>query len=88
MIVIEQGVRLVYHGKELMLPGTVLTVKSVRTYAVQPCTPIDMNDAYSGSIAGVFETMVMFSETGESEYNVRFFALEFHGIKPGTPIPA
>jgi hypothetical protein len=73
MIVIEQGVKLVYHGKELMLPGTVLTVKSVRTYAVQP---------------DVFETMAMFNETGESEYNVRFFALEFHGIKPGTPIPA
>lgn len=72
MIPIEDGVKLVYHGKELMLPGTVLTVKSVRTYAIEP---------------GVFETMAKFYESGESEYNIRFFFLEFHGIKPGTPIP-
>jgi hypothetical protein len=72
MIQVTNGLKLVYHGKELMLPGTVLTVKNVRTYAVEP---------------NVFETMVKFEETGESEYNVRFFFLEFHGIKPGTQIP-
>ncbi len=72
MIQVEEGVKLAYHGKELMAPGTVLTVKSVRTYAIDN---------------GVFETMVKFEETGESEYNVRFFIVEFHGIKPGTPIP-
>ena len=79
MILIKDGVKLVYHGKELMLPGTVLTVKSVRTYAIKPTE--QHHDP------GVFETMVKFEETGESEYNVRFFVLEFHGIKPGTPIP-
>jgi hypothetical protein len=60
MIVVREGVKLVYHGKELMLPGTVLTVKDVQTYALE----------------NVFETMVKFDETGESEYNVRFFALD------------
>lgn len=58
MIQVNAGIKLVYHGKELMLPGTVLTVKDVRTYI----------------IGEVFETMVRFEESGESEYNIRFFA--------------
>jgi len=40
-----------------MLPGTILTVKDVRTYIVD----------------NVFETMVVFEETNGSEYNIRFF---------------
>jgi hypothetical protein len=71
MTLIKPGLKLVYHGKELMLSGTVLTIKEVRTYNVD----------------GVFETLATFDETGDSEYNIRFFVLEFHGIKPGTPIP-
>lgn len=59
LIHIKDGIKLVYQGKELMLPGTVLTVKNVRTYLIP-------NDK-------VFETMVTFHETGESEYNIRFF---------------
>jgi hypothetical protein len=46
-----------YHGKELMLPGTVLTVRDVRTYIVD----------------SVFETMIIFEEINGSEYNIRFF---------------
>lgn len=57
MIRVRAGVKLVYHGKELMLPGTVLTVKDVRTYIIE----------------NVFETMVRFEESGNSEYNIRFF---------------
>ena len=71
MTLLQAGMKLTYHGKELMLPGTVLTIKTVETYAVDR----------------VFDTFVTFEETGESKYNVRFFVLEFHGIKPGTPIP-
>lgn len=58
MIRVTPGIKLVYHGKKLMLPGTVLTVKDVRTYI----------------IGQVFETMVVFEESGASEYNIRFFA--------------
>jgi hypothetical protein len=57
LIQVNAGTKLVYHGKELMLPGTVLTVKGVKTYIVD----------------NVFETMVLFDETGYSEYNIRFF---------------
>jgi hypothetical protein len=60
MILVETGLKLEYLGKELMLPGTILTIKNVRTYFVDP---------------GVFETMAMFEETGVSEYNIRFFVL-------------
>jgi len=57
LIRVNPGIKLVYHGKELMLPGTILTVKDVRTYIVD----------------NVFETMVVFEETNGSEYNIRFF---------------
>lgn len=58
MIQVRPGFKLVYHGKELMLPGTRLTVKELKVYMVE----------------GVFETMVLFEETKESEYNIRFFS--------------
>jgi hypothetical protein len=57
MIEVTAGTKLVYRGKELMLPGRLLTVKAVHTYIVDE----------------VFETMVLFDETGHSEYNIRFF---------------
>ena len=71
MTLIKPGLKLTYHGKELMMPGTELTIKEIHTYNVD----------------GVFETLATFEETGDSEYNIRFFVLEFHGIKPGTQIP-
>lgn len=58
MIRVKDGIKLVYQGKDLMLPGTVLTVKEVNIYLLN----------------GFFETFVSFHETGESEYNIRFFA--------------
>jgi hypothetical protein len=77
MIRVSPGFKLVYNGKELMLPGTVLTVKDLRTYMVD----------------GVFETMALFDETGDSEYNIRFFCEgpmrylgEFHGIHPDVDL--
>jgi len=57
LILVSTGTKLIYHGKELMLPGKVLTVKAIRTYIVD----------------SVFETMVIFEETNDSEYNIRFF---------------
>lgn len=71
MTLLEPGMKLTYHGKELMLPGTVLTIKTIETYAVD----------------GVFDTFATFEETKDSKYNIRFFVLEFHGIKPGTEVP-
>lgn len=77
MIRVQDGLKLVYHGKELMLPGTVLTVREVRTYMVD----------------GIFETMALFHETGDSEYNIRSFSEgpmrylgEFHGIHPDVDL--
>lgn len=72
MTLVTPGTKLLYPGKELMLPGTELTVKDIKTYIVD----------------GVFETMATFEETGDSQYNIRFFVgPSFHGIKPGTQIP-